>query len=265
MAAPYVAGVVNVPRVENEPILGSLTLRWMKNIGYINSTRVIEMPNPDVLESNSLYHATLEAVFLPYRTGYMRGEEVTTSQLVASLKDSLIQMCNKPADKENSKETIYEILGGGSLAKSAAVQRGCTLEFFKVRLDDVMAGVTPEGDPDLYVIELVARVCNVGIIILDATEQDILTYDEFMFSFTHCIVLIFYRENEYTPFGNHPPFFASLALLAHGDDNTPISKLERFETPSMFSINNPFIKCLRNRITTRNLERAEKNRLLNGE
>lgn len=127
-------------------------------------------------DGNCLFHALLDAFFIPYRTGNFKGKKVTKRSMVRHLRKALAK----------TLKGKYTRLADGHLPQFA-------MEIPEFRLDNMVKELASENPIGFGFLEHISNEIEKDIYVLDATRRDIYITgeDRFLQQGRNSIVLIY--------------------------------------------------------------------------
>lgn len=234
-----------------EVTLADVMLDWVADspngIGF-SEVSAISLPRTRENTEFSLYHNVLNAFFMPYRTGFMKGQKVSSVDLVKMLSAELEQKLDKPGEDGT---TPYQTLYNKRLPEVAKYMSKYTVEGLKAEIQSPWVGCSGPR-PESVVIEYLARSIRHGILVLDAERQDVcaMGLEDTMKTYDYTIVLLYHRAHN-----DAPPHFTLVMLqpiqiVRRAGKNEGAIDLELMDeqVKSVFDTNSPFIQAIYARI-----------------
>lgn len=240
-------GAVGATQGDCQLDLSDIALEWIANEDRIGYQQFTAIEIPDFESRFSLYHRVLHAFFIPYRTRFFDGRDMTQDEQVNSLASNLCDALDNTIDGRPSSETYYNTLLGGRLPTLRISMSQYTPDGMRKKLTSQTVGCD-ETRPDEVVIEYLSSVLKIGILVLDAHRRDIAPMECYrkMKEYDSTIVLLFHRQD---PVSRNPPYFNCVALVPNIiDEDLRDEILENATT--LFSTSHSFIQSLHTRAET---------------
>lgn len=227
--------------------ISDIVIGWIGDSERIGYQQLTAIEIPDLERRFSLYHRVLHAFFIPYRTCFYDGRDMTQEEQVTNLIENLCGALDNTVSGKPGTPSYYSSLLDGRLPTLRVSMSEYTPEGMRKKIASQAAGC---GDirPDESVIEYLSMVLKIGILVLDVHRRDIVPMDcnRRMREYDNTVVLTFHRRDNTR---QEPPHFMCVALVPHITDNDLQEEILDFAT-TLFATSHPFIQALHARSET---------------
>lgn len=164
-----------------------MDLDWIH--GYQN-WRLVRFSTP--MDGSCLFHAIVNAFFIPYQTGLIDGKKINREKLIKSFRKDLSEKLEEKTSDNPISPTWYEKLNNGNTAEFAKYNPEFSLKNMKQQLNS--SNYIGYG-----FFEFIGNIIDKDIYILDGNRRDIYITDESSLSITgrRMSIVIYYANNHY--------------------------------------------------------------------